>query len=201
MNAGVRNLLNKKTKCWRKFSRGKNPIDEVKYKNILNELNQKIEDAKLKFESKLMSKARNGKFLYDYIRNKRRKRDPIKIVINEKGERITDPRDIVLSLAVQFSSVKSIKKETIHPDFNPDNCRNLNESDYTQFRELIRKAIIKLEMSKLSGPDGIPACFIRFCNNELIEPLTIIFSRIVKECTFPTDLKQANIIPITKEKK
>ena len=50
-----------------------------------------------------------------------------------------------------------------------------------------------------SGPDGVPGMFYRMFAQIIAQPLTIVYNRCIKEAYFPSQWKQANIIPKLKD--
>lgn len=63
----------------------------------------------------------------------------------------------------------------------------------------ILKAIMRLKNGFTSGPDEIPAFFIRDCRYSLVEPLGVIFNLILKTSTFPTAWKVSRLCPVFKK--
>lgn len=55
-----------------------------------------------------------------------------------------------------------------------------------------------MDISKSSGPDGIPPLFVKNCVGNLIEPLQIIYNLSIETASFPARWKTAEITPIFK---
>lgn len=64
--------------------------------------------------------------------------------------------------------------------------------------DMILRKIEKLDTNKGSGPDDIPALFVKNCAKELCLPLEILFNKSIKSGTFPTFWKVAHVIPVFK---
>ena len=57
----------------------------------------------------------------------------------------------------------------------------------------------ELNISKATGPDNIPAHFLKLCAIEVAPILTLIFQPSIHQSSVPPDWKQANIVPIFKK--
>ena len=56
-----------------------------------------------------------------------------------------------------------------------------------------------LNPHKATGPDGIPAYFLKECSIETAPILTLIFQCSIQQGSMPDEWKTANIIPIFKK--
>ena len=62
----------------------------------------------------------------------------------------------------------------------------------------IHNAIDSLKLHKASGYDDICVDVVKAVSNELIFPLRIIFTKSFQQCTFPSAMKLARVIPFLK---
>ena len=62
---------------------------------------------------------------------------------------------------------------------------NLKLSSIYVIPKLVKKIIIKLDLSKASGTDCIPQVVLRTCEPKLSYMLAELFSMCLKECCFP----------------
>ncbi|CAH0404935.1 unnamed protein product [Chilo suppressalis] len=69
--------------------------------------------------------------------------------------------------------------------------------------EVSRTEVLRLletvDHTKGSGCDEIPPIFLKHCASTLVTPITMIFARSLRDCTFPSIWKKAYIIPIHKK--
>ena len=65
--------------------------------------------------------------------------------------------------------------------------------------EEVRKAIKALKDGKAFGPDGIPNEIIKRCEEELLEPICIVFNKSLNEGSIPEMWRCANVVPIFKK--
>ena len=62
----------------------------------------------------------------------------------------------------------------------------------------VEKQLQQLKVRKSTGPDQIPAIFLKSCCTVLAAPLAALFNRSLSEGCVPTDWKLANVIPVPK---
>ena len=63
---------------------------------------------------------------------------------------------------------------------------------------MVKKFIINLNLSKASGPDGIPAVVLKNCEPELSYILAELFNKCVKESCFQDCQKVSSVVPVFK---
>lgn len=68
-------------------------------------------------------------------------------------------------------------------------------------QQQITQILVKLDVNKNGGPDGIPNIFLKHTAKYISRPLTIIFNKSLQEGDFPHQLKEAHITPIFKKGK
>ena len=64
----------------------------------------------------------------------------------------------------------------------------------------VRRYLKGLDVSKATGPDGIPARVLKHCAAELSQPLSQLFSLCFQHGTQPALWKTANVVPIHKKR-
>ena len=68
----------------------------------------------------------------------------------------------------------------------------------TVTKEDIETAIGTLASTSASGPDGVPAVFLKHCKNEVSLPLAILWQESLNAGVVPQDLKSGCIVPVHK---
>ena len=63
---------------------------------------------------------------------------------------------------------------------------------------MVRKVIINLDLSKVSGPDCIPVVVLKNCKPELSYILAELFNKSLKESCFPDCWKVSSVVPVFK---
>lgn len=82
-------------------------------------------------------------------------------------------------------------------DFTPSNVIELDTFEVSS--DEFAKAVKKLKSSNSPGPDGIPACVIKKCSAQLMNPLLHIFNLSMSSAKFPTDWKSSYMFPVYKK--
>ena len=104
-------------------------------------------------------------------------------------------------LARHYSQKCSLADEDISPDDLPG-MQHLDRHglDPIHFRLAdVRSRLAKLNTSKATGPDNIPARVLAQCSSELAEPVTELFSLCFRHSVQPTKWKLAHVVPIFKK--
>ena len=63
---------------------------------------------------------------------------------------------------------------------------------------MVKKVIINLDSSKVSGPDCIPVMVVKNCEPELSYILAKLFSICLKKSCFPDCWKLSSVVPVFK---
>ena len=66
--------------------------------------------------------------------------------------------------------------------------------------EVVRRIVTSLPMNKSRGPDKISACVLKDCLPVILGPLTDIINCSILTSTFPDNWKEAEVIPILKDR-
>ena len=64
--------------------------------------------------------------------------------------------------------------------------------------KMVRKVVMNLDLSKASGPDYIPVVVLKNCEPELSYILAELFSKCLKEFSFPDCWKVSSVVPVFK---
>ena len=63
---------------------------------------------------------------------------------------------------------------------------------------MVKKVIMNLDLSKVSGPDCIPVVVLKNCEPELSYILAELFNKCLKESCFPDCWKVSSVVPVFK---
>ena len=63
---------------------------------------------------------------------------------------------------------------------------------------MVRKVVMNLDLSKVSGPEGIPVVVLKNCGSELSYIIAEFFSKCLKKSFFPNCWKVSSVVPIFK---
>ena len=64
--------------------------------------------------------------------------------------------------------------------------------------KMVKKLIMSLDLSKVSGPDCIPVVVLKNCELELSYILAELFNKCLKESCFPDCWKVSSVVPVFK---
>ena len=65
--------------------------------------------------------------------------------------------------------------------------------------EVVNKTLSQLDQSKANGPDGISNRVLKESSEALARPLSHLFTRSIREGTYPSQWKEAHVVPIHKK--
>ena len=77
-------------------------------------------------------------------------------------------------------------------------CAEIKMSNFEFTENDIIRAIDEISSTSASGPDGLPAIFIKKLKNEISKPLYTIWRSALNSGSTPSDLLTAHIIPVHK---
>ena len=107
-----------------------------------------------------------------------------------------DDKDKADIMQDQFASVFTKPNDNL-PEFNPRTNSILGNILIT--REMVRKKILALDVSKSVGPDEISPRLLREIADHVSNPLTLLFNKSLQEHYVPKDWRTAYISPIFKK--
>ena len=123
------------------------------------------------------------------------------VIRDDKGNEHTTSMDKASCFGKHFSAKCSVKEDLHQSDLPhfPRRCDTVLSQ--VRFRPTtVRRHLKGLEVSKVTGPDGIPARVLKHCAAELSQPLSQLFSLCFQHGTQPSLWKTANVVPIHKKR-
>lgn len=171
---------------------------DAKFINAKNDFESYQKELYTEYVKKLAhDRHNNPKMFWRYINGKRSSNSlPTKLKYNDKTA-TTDTEKANL-FAEFFSSVYVDHKD--NTDIRSF-IHNRNDSGFNNFRvneEAVYNIAMGLDLSKGCGPDNIPPILIKKCAETLCAPLTMIYSKSIKDCVYPDKWKVGQITPIFK---
>lgn len=139
----------------------------------------------------------NPKSFWQFVNSKRKSNTlPAKMFLNDKSA--TTDKEKADLFACHFQSV--YVQHDDDPNLNnfiqqrqDGNCFNLNFDI-----DIIHSVLVKMELNKGSGHDGVSSLFLRECADFLAKPLSDIFTRSMDDGCYPDAFKIGQITPIFK---
>lgn len=190
--------IKKKSQIWAKFKKDKNENTYREFKNLRAKIKRDIDVSYKNYVKKIETELNsNPNNFWSYISN-RKKSGAAPPTMRYQNEDVPSEQ-IANSFADHFAASYAFPQNQGH-SLNNDHL-TLNK-DILNIKCVTRKNIIdaikKLKSNLTSGPDNIPAFFIRDCSYLLVEPLEIIFNLILQTETLPDIWKISRVCPIHK---
>ena len=207
MNSAIRSLMRIRLKAYRKArDSGFNARLWEKYKNIRNDLIEKIRKSKKDYlnkkAEKLQSTSHNEKNWWKVVGELTKFKNKAKCVnairSNENPDLlINDPTLIAEELNNYFVKTSTINDTDL--EVPPVTLRTENRLSEVNIDEHeIVKILKMLDINKATGPDGISNRVLRECATVLCYPLCLMFNKLVGNGHFPSCWKVAHVTAIPK---
>ncbi|PIK40492.1 hypothetical protein BSL78_22653 [Apostichopus japonicus] len=194
MNKKVRCAIRQKRRMWKLFRRTKSESLLAKFKIHQLKVECLVSDAKLNFEKSIALKIKdNPKAFFSYVRSKQKVKDAIVSLRAPQADKIvTDSQDLADLLNDYFVSVFTREDTSSIPDFQGGSDRP--KLDTVLFSDdVVLKELLRLNVSKASGPDAIHPYLLKTFAHYFCVPLSLIFSKFMDEGYVPRDWRCANI--------
>ena len=191
----IKKLINK---CKKFHSLSKSiPSYYVKWRSLQFKLYSEIKLYNIKTEEHALNSNDKSSF-FKYINSKLKSNKPLSVLrSNSDGSIITNHSDILECLSLQFNSVFNNNTSPV-PNIPSIICKNTFES-FPLSPETIRKFLCFLPNKFNNSSDGLPKGVLKILSFKLCEPLSIIYSRFLKEGYCPDLWKHSYITPIYKK--
>ena len=187
-----------KRRAWKAWKKDGIPALRTRYENLRKSVTKMIRNAKRKMEKELANeRSKNEKKFSRYIRSKTKSRTTIGPLQGRDGNKITGDKDMANELNMQFSSVFTRDHSGRIPDMEDENAPEMKNLIITH--RMVRKQIRKLKKDSAPGPDGITPRILQTLEEQLIEPLVIIFNKSFLSGEVPAGWKTATVVPIFKK--
>ena len=197
MDSEIHSVMRTRNYFRRKYWRSHALEDWDRYKQLRNEVRNRIRRAKADHYSRVCAEiSKKPKPTWRKL-NSALGRNPRSSVslINCSGKVLTKAADIVNSFVQHFSSIHSTATTDLECHLNPvDVCFQF--SDITEDTVLGR--LNTLDERKATGPDKISAKLLRTVAPAVAPSLTFLFNKSISQGQFPSEWKEANVTPVPK---
>ena len=195
----LKRMRKNKDKAWAEFDA--NPSDvNFSYASSKQHIFEVEETkAKVKYEQKITSNLKqNCKSFYSYLRNKRQVKSSVVSLDRGDGTRTDSSAESAEVLASAFSSV--FVREPSGPLPNTEKGTE-SISDLEVCSDDVRKELLKLNIFKSSGPDGVhPKLLKSLANdNSFVEAITKLFRKCSETGSLPEVWKTASVVALYKK--
>ena len=191
----IERLLRKKATAWRVYRTFKTRESLSSFKSIAFKCKSAISTFVAEYESHMAYTGNVGTF-YRYANKKFTCKSTVGPLQDEHGLVIVDPEHKATLLQRTFTSHYTIDNGRL-----PANVKNatskLSRVNFTPSQ--VRRAIKRLNAKTAGGPDGIPPLFFIQCCDELVYPLSQLFTYSFENSILPAEWLQSIITPIFKK--
>ncbi len=200
MNERIKFLIGRQKGIYRKIKRGDENLRN-EYNQIKREVKKYIRRAKRQLEIKAAKEAKtNPKVFYNLY--KTQSKDRIGPLKNVDGQ-ITSANDEMGMIFNQFFSsvfTDEILEQVPMAPLMFNELHNNGLTDILVSKEEVINEVHCLKKHKSPGPDEVFARTLKECSKEVSEQLTNIFNKSLELGEVPETWKQANVVPIYKNK-
>ena len=198
LNNKAINMVKKKHRVFRKYRRNDHPACVAASRDA----SSAVRKAKYAFEKKLADNIKSdNKSFYAYARSKSKVKVKPGPLLSDTGRLIDSPQEMSEEFNRYFSSV-----------FTAENVKNMPAAEQMfvgRDEEALLNVVIsegtileklkKLREDKAPGDDGIMSRVMHQLQDQLVEPLKLMFEQSMQDGEVPNDWRSANVTPIFKK--
>ena len=200
----VEKCRKEKTKAWNNYIKsGRNHLLFEIYKSKLRLSVRENANAKRIFEEKLANNIKkDSKSFYSYVKSKQRTKGGVGPLISQAGETVLDDKIAANMMNEYFASVFTVEDISNIPEptklfESMSEISKLKSIEITE--EDVKNKLDKLKVGKSPGPDEIHPKFLYELRNELVRPLTKLFTLSLNSGIIPQEWKDAVVTPLFKK--
>jgi len=160
-----------------------------------------VRRAKYNYEKKLAENTKkDSKSFFAYVRGRSNSVRKLGPLVNSNGEVVDSSEGMSELFNESFGKVFTKERLEDMPKAKCEykDCQKSGLCDIVINEEIVMDKLKRLRDDKASGADELVPRFLSKIENELVQPLTRLFKKIVENETVPRDWKDANVIPIFK---
>lgn len=194
----LKRLLRRKKRWFKKLKSSPSEKAKMKYAELKRASQKLSRETYANFINNAILEDSNNKQFWAYVKSKNKEQSGIGPLIDKEGTLVLEATDKANVLNEQFSSVFS------NPDGDFDGTLPISTVRDTLSHVLItEEGILKLFenlcVTKATGPDNIPATFLKSFAKELTPSYRLLFQASIDQGKVPDDWKAANVTPIFKK--
>jgi hypothetical protein len=190
-------LSHKKENTRKLAKRTNKPNDWAKYRSINNRLRSMVNRKHSEYLDTCFDDINQNPKKFWGLVSQKTKKGSIPHKVNLNGTDATDPIDKAnlfnRYFYSQFNSDHLLPPNNF-PSFTNDNLRYLNLAEAD-----VLNVLIKLDINKAYGPDGLPPILYRYCADVIVSSLTLLFNLSLAQGIIPSEWKKANVVPVHKK--
>jgi hypothetical protein len=117
-------------------------------------------------------------------------------LVNSSGEVVDTPHEKAELFASMFAANSTIDDGGQVPPFFPPPSHQMSSFRFSS--RAVRRSLLELDISKATGPDGIPPVVLKHCAPELAPVLCKLFALSVTPGVCPASWRCADVFPVPK---
>ena len=210
LNPAVKKLMNERDKLLRKCRKTKTEMDISQYKQKRNEVNIALRKAKSTYSKNLLIESSNNpnkfwKAIKSIYPSKANMGTSVHSFDLQDGN-TNEPRRVADGFCNFFASIDTTLRKTTTPLYNfvwmpPTPIPNRTKCKF-KFRPVskleVEQDLKSIKLGKSTGTDNLPPGLLKDAACRISAPLTYLINLSLQTGRFPTDWKQAKIVPIHK---
>jgi hypothetical protein len=191
-------MMTRKKHAYRALQLTRTQENRDRYNELAKRCSRLMKQYAFQKESKILTDG-NPKTFYRFINSRLKTKPGIPDIIVD-GATLTDDSSKATAFKVQFASVFVPAVNNVDV-LTLSTVGNINVlSDFVVTRFLVEKSLRSFDNSSASGPDNIPAIFLKSFAKQIAIPLQKIFQSSFDSGVLPSGWKLATVIPIYKHK-
>ncbi len=198
-NENALKKVKKKREAFKRYMETREGEDYLAYARARNQAKHESRRAVQLFEKKVAQEAKsNPKAFFAYARSKLKTKDGIADLEDKDGNKATSDSEKAKLLNLFFCSVFTREDVRNMPCFEQ---RQITEmlTNLQVNHETVLKMLKSLKIEKCPGPDGFHPRILNEAAEELVEPITNIFRKSIREGRLPQIWKDADVTAIFKK--
>ncbi len=199
LNASIKRATNKKKRLYKKARKSGKESDWAKYRTCKKETLQALRRARWQYINDILVEGmeeNNNKPFWRYIKSQ--KQENIGVAPLKSGGKLENNSvEKAELLNTQFRSVFTAEDKSFIPSMADPQTPGIEPLSITC--DGVYKLLKNLNPAKASGPDCIPARFLKELAEEIAPLLTEIFQQSLSTGEVPEDWTKANVAPIYKK--
>lgn len=199
MNTKALRKVRKKHQAYRRYLKTKEGTDYQEYKKCRNTATNEIKRAVRAYERKVAKDAKgNPKAFWAYYKNLNSQSSQIPTLIDDTGAVHNTDYEKAQVLNEYFASVFTKEDLSSSPKIPPRRVSSqMTPLKFTE--EEVLKVLSNINPNKSPGPDEIHPKLVYELRNELAQPLTTLFNGSVISGKYPSDWREATVVPLHKK--
>ena len=208
ISTDLKRNIRKRDRLFKRAKETQSSFDWARWRhqrNVVSNMNKQLKSEYIKTQVEKLLTQKHDPYKYHKtlrIITHRTRDDIIPPLLGPDGDVVTNDQDKATIFVNHFSAQSTINLPDNHAP--PSNVTNEQvptlEHISTNEQEVLR-ILNTLDINKSTGPDGLPAKFLKLTALLIAKPLSQLFNKSLSLGVYPKDFKEANVKPIFKKQR